>query len=137
MNVSISDPAEVLLGTAQYQTSEAKAETLPPFQCETASIEKRRFQAQPDYLTDHERKELEQRIGHPLPGDLRRHSPLFYSFLLDRKVERAEPLSEEEIRTYSLTAKGLVRLSDEEIQRRLSGSLAASVEIETGRAGHR
>ena len=126
MNVSILAPSEVPSGAGRFSLAEAEAETSPRPHRETASIENRRLKAETEYLTDCEREELEQKIGHPLPGDLKRHSPLVYSFLLERKVERAQPLSREEIRTYHLAAKGLVRLSDEEIQQRLSGSLAAS-----------
>jgi len=108
-----------------------KTKTLPGPRREPAAIETPHFESESEYLTDAERQEVERRAGHPYAKDLRRNSPLFYSFLLERKVERAEPLSEEEIRTYRLAAKGILRLSDEEIERRLSSSLAASaVQIE-------
>jgi hypothetical protein len=93
---------------------------------EPAAMETHRFEAESEYLTNAERQELEQRLGHALAKDVRRNSPLAYSFLLERKVETAEPLSQEEIRTYRLAAKTILRLSDEEIERRLSSSLTAS-----------
>jgi hypothetical protein len=111
-----------------------KAATLPLARREPASIETHHFASESEYLTDEERQELEQRVGHPFAKNVRRNSPLVYSFLLERKVERAEALSEEEIRTYRLAAKGILRLSDEEIERRLSGSLTADAASTTARA---
>ena len=111
-----------------------KAETLPGPRREPAAIETHRFEAESEYLTEAECQELEQRVGHPFARDLRRNSPFVYSFLLERKVERAEPLSEEEIRTYRLAAKGILRLSDDEIERRLSGSLTAGAATTAARA---
>ena len=111
-----------------------KAATLPLARREPAAIETNLFASGSEYLTDAERRELEQRVGHPFAKDVRRNSPLVYSFLLERKVERAEPLSEEEIRTYRLAAKGILRLSDDEIERRLSGSLTAGAATTAARA---
>lgn len=114
----------MIVRTAEYPMSETTAESSEPNQFATAAIT-RGFEAENEYLSEDELQELELRTGHSLPKDLRRHSPLFYSFLLERKVEKAERLTEEEIRTYRLAAKGLIKLSDEEIQQRLSASLAA------------
>jgi hypothetical protein len=120
-------------GSSTNPMPKVNAEALPAPRREPVTIETHRIEAESEYLTDAERQELEQIVGHPFAKDLRRNSPVFYSFLLERKVERAEPLSEEEIRTYRLAAKGMLRLSDEEIERRLSSSLTASAATTTAR----